>query len=170
MFQLLLMFLLLLPGCTLENPSSRLKELIEQHRQKFPEVLMISSRELQERMGSTSKEITLLDARTPLEQRVSVIHGSQLFDFDNGDVEQLTKELPRDKVTVVYCAVGHRSAIIAQRLRKAGFTQVYSLAGGIFDWVHSGKPVYQGKKQVERVHPFNRRWGRYLKQRYHAND
>lgn len=32
---------------------------------------------------------------------------------------------------VVYCAIGHRSAIAADTLQKLGYTQVASLAGGL---------------------------------------
>jgi rhodanese-related sulfurtransferase len=51
---------------------------------------------------------------------------------------QRLDELPTDRVLVVYCAEGYRSAIAASLLLRAGFHAVLDLAGGIAAWQASG--------------------------------
>jgi len=42
--------------------------------------------------------------------------------------------LPKDRALLVYCAGGYRSSIAASVLKRAGFTSVCELAGGIAAW------------------------------------
>ncbi|HEV7640981.1 MAG TPA: TetR/AcrR family transcriptional regulator C-terminal ligand-binding domain-containing protein, partial [Gaiellaceae bacterium] len=48
------------------------------------------------------------------------------------------EQLPGDRVLVVHCAEGYRSAIAASLLLRAGFAAVLDLAGGIAAWQASG--------------------------------
>ena len=65
---------------------------------------------------------------------------------------------------VLYCSVGHRSSDLAQFLMKKGYTEIYNLEGSIFAWANEGRPVYRGKEQVQVVHPYDKTWGRLLKE------
>ena len=42
---------------------------------------------------------------------------------------------------MVHCASGYRSSMAASMLRRAGFTQVADLLGGIEAWAGAGLPV-----------------------------
>lgn len=42
---------------------------------------------------------------------------------------------------IVYCGGGYRSALVADNLQKMGYQNVFSLAGGIRDWIDSGFPL-----------------------------
>jgi rhodanese-related sulfurtransferase len=53
-------------------------------------------------------------------------------------LRQRLDELPSDRVLVVYCAEGYRSAIAASLLLREGFDTVLDLAGGIAAWQASG--------------------------------
>jgi rhodanese-related sulfurtransferase len=53
-------------------------------------------------------------------------------------------ELPRDRLIVVVCRSGNRSAIGRDLLLNEGFTQVTSLEGGLKEWVASGYPTATG--------------------------
>ena len=53
--------------------------------------------------------------------------------------------------TVVYCAVGYRSAKMAQRLMALGHTNVINLEGAIFAWSTEGNSLEGSNK----VHPYN---------------
>jgi hydroxyacylglutathione hydrolase len=53
-------------------------------------------------------------------------------------------ELPRDRLIVVVCRSGNRSAIGRDLLLNEGFTQVTSLEGGLKEWVASGYPTAAG--------------------------
>jgi rhodanese-related sulfurtransferase len=42
---------------------------------------------------------------------------------------------------ILYCGGGYRSALAADNLRRMGYTNVYSLAGGWKAWQDAGAPV-----------------------------
>ncbi len=42
---------------------------------------------------------------------------------------------------ILYCGGGYRSALAADNLRRMGYTNVYSLAGGWRAWQEAGAPV-----------------------------
>ncbi|HEX8188474.1 MAG TPA: rhodanese-like domain-containing protein [Pyrinomonadaceae bacterium] len=42
---------------------------------------------------------------------------------------------------ILYCGGGYRSALAADNLRRMGYTEVYSLAGGWRAWREAGAPV-----------------------------
>ena len=42
---------------------------------------------------------------------------------------------------ILYCGGGYRSALAADNLRRMGYTNVYSLAGGWRAWNEAGAPV-----------------------------
>jgi rhodanese-related sulfurtransferase len=47
----------------------------------------------------------------------------------------------RDRPVVLYCLVGGRSAKGAAALRRLGYAQPVSLAGGILAWADAGHPI-----------------------------
>lgn len=47
----------------------------------------------------------------------------------------------RDRPIIVNCQSGNRSASACGALRKAGFTKVFNLAGGLPAWEQAGQPV-----------------------------
>ncbi len=47
----------------------------------------------------------------------------------------------RERKLVLYCGGGHRSALAAHALKRMGFEQVVSLAGGFAGWTKRGYPV-----------------------------
>jgi rhodanese-related sulfurtransferase len=49
--------------------------------------------------------------------------------------------LARDRVVVLYCDSGTRSALAAVTLQEMGFTEVYNLGGGINVWDAEDKPI-----------------------------
>lgn len=85
----------------------------------------------------------LLDVREPEEfvGELGHIEGSLLVPLD-----ALERRLPKllgyhDHEVVVVCRAGCRSASAGAILRRAGFTRVYNLAGGMLQWHHAGRPV-----------------------------
>ncbi len=119
----------------------------------FPQVRSICVTE------AVPKDALFLDVRTPAEYEVSHLRSAHRF-------SQL--QMPQDRASpiIVYCAVGYRSAIVANQLQKAGYSEVFNLEGGIFQWVNAGEPVYRGEEEVRSVHPFSHLWGRLLHTKY----
>ena len=77
-----------------------------------------------------------------------------------------TKEkLPKkDSKIVVYCSLGVRSEDIAEQLKKAGYTNVFNLYGGIFEWKNKGNTIVDSQEEeTEKVHTFNKNWSKWLK-------
>lgn len=102
----------------------------------------IDAAELASRLRSGSPPV-LLDVREPEEfvGELGHIEGSLLVPLD-----ALERRLPKllgyhDHEVVVICRAGARSASAGAILRRAGFSRVLNLAGGMLHWHHSGLPV-----------------------------
>lgn len=50
----------------------------------------------------------------------------------------------RDRPVVIACKIGQHSGAAGTRLRKAGFSNVMRLAGGMTEWRSSSLPVVKG--------------------------
>lgn len=93
----------------------------------------ITAEQLQEMMGSRSKEpLLILDVREPDEFASGHIPDAVLLPL--GNVEKEMSKLPRDRALVAVCRSGRRSAAAADVLVKGGFTKVYNLLGGMLAW------------------------------------
>jgi rhodanese-related sulfurtransferase len=58
------------------------------------------------------------------------------------DIEQRIPD--RQAEIVLYCGGGFRSALAADNLQKMGYTNVYSMDGGIRGWREKGHPLAKG--------------------------
>jgi len=100
-----------------------------------PQITMGSSRltaqTLRERIGELH-DIQLLDVRNAGEVRNGTIEGS--IHIPMGSITDRINQLDPSRPTVVFCAGGYRSSIVASILRKAGFDDVSDLAGGYGSW------------------------------------
>ncbi len=112
-----------------------------------------------------STDVILLDSREPREFKVSHLKNAVCVGYDRFDLAKTLNMLPKDKRSkiVVYCSLGIRSEDIAEQLYKAGYTNVFNLYGGIFEWKNQGNPVFDARaKLTEKVHTFNKTWGQWL--------
>ena len=57
---------------------------------------------------------------------------------------QWFQELPKDRPIALICLTAHRSSIAAQKLIKAGFTEVYNITGGMLEWQRLGLSTCRG--------------------------
>jgi len=105
--------------------------------------------------------VILLDAREKAEFNISHLQEAIWVGFDDFKLKRV-KHLDKNKKVVVYCSVGYRSEKIAERIQKAGFTDVHNLYGGIFEWVHQGHKIYDKKGVTQKVHTFNEEWSQWL--------
>ncbi|MGB3652286.1 MAG: rhodanese-like domain-containing protein [Rivularia sp. (in: cyanobacteria)] len=132
---------------------------------KFPNVKSIEISEFARWLDEASVIPLIIDARSQEEYALSHIKSAQWIQPDSGIV--ISESL--DKPIVVYCSIGYRSAKVAQQLQLAGYSNVFNLSGGIFQWANEEKPIFRDKHQVETVHPYNFIWGQLLKSKYHAD-
>lgn len=110
----------------------------------------------------SGKNILFLDAREKNEFDVSHIKNSIFVGYDDFNLSSL-KDIPKNQMIVIYCSVGYRSGKIGSQLREAGYTAVFNLYGGIFDWANNGFDIYHGDKKTTKVHPYSTKWGKWLK-------
>ncbi len=102
-----------------------------------------------------------LDTREIKEYSVSHLLNGIWIGHNDFDLVRL-KNISLTQPIIVYCSIGKRSDTIARALLKAGYTTVKNLAGGIFEWVNQGHPVYKEDRQTNNVHVYNKFWGRWL--------
>lgn len=81
----------------------------------------------------------LIDVREPWEYDVAHLEGSRLVPL--GTLPERLTELPRHGSLVTVCHHGVRSATAAALLRRAGYPQVQSLAGGVDAWAERVDPT-----------------------------
>jgi len=84
---------------------------------------------------------TLIDVRTVEEYAEGHITGSVNMDINDPGFNDNVQILDKTKQYAVYCASGVRSGKAADIMRKSGFTNVYTLAGGMKSWKEKGLPV-----------------------------
>lgn len=150
-------FFILISGFTMKAQSSIDKLL---NRYNDEDISYISAEEL--KMKQLNDKIVILDARELEEYQVSHLLKSRFVGYNNFDLDNL-KDLSKDAPIAVYCSLGIRSEDIAQKLRQAGYRNVFNLYGGIFQWKDKGFPVFdQNGKKTEKVHAYSEKWAKYL--------
>jgi membrane protein DedA with SNARE-associated domain/rhodanese-related sulfurtransferase len=84
----------------------------------------------------------VLDVRSAsTRERDGFIPGSTAWSVEDGRGDRL--DVPRDHEVVVYCACPNEAsaAVVAKRLKRAGFERVRPLHGGIDAWIAAGLPL-----------------------------
>lgn len=113
---------------------------------------------------ANSSAYLLMDTREKEEFEVSRLENSLWVGHSNFKIEKVVQQVPdKDTPIVVYCSVGVRSEDIGEELKKAGYTRVKNLYGGIFAWKNQGNTVVgPDGKATEKVHAYSKYWGRLL--------
>ena len=149
-----------------------------------PEVDWISTAELAQLLdgraragGQPASEWLVLDVRSEAEFGTSHLRDAVRVDpgaTDLGGIVSDATMAPSGASAsnlstdiVVYCSVGYRSAVLADRLRAMGFGSVRNLEGGIFAWANEGRPVYRSlasgaETPAHLVHPYDAVWAHFL--------
>ncbi len=133
---------------------------------EYPRIHHLTTAELVARLQSDSTlSPILLDVREPDEFKVSHVRGALLAPTLQDALEAL-RTVEKNHPIVVYCSVGYRSGALAEQLQKNGYTNVYNLKGSIFKWANEARPVFAESVRVYRVHPYDKKWGTLLDQRF----
>jgi len=99
----------------------------------------ITPRELRDWLDS-GKKLALIDVREPVEFDIVHIEGAQLIPQSLINSGEGLAKLPQDRLPVLYCKTGVRSAQALAVLRKAGFADAVHLQGGIVAWAQQMQP------------------------------
>ncbi len=94
-------------------------------------------------VGFIQQGIAVLDVREGEEYRAGHLPGA--LHIPRGVLEFKVHLVPqtadKTKPIVVYCKTGGRSALSALALKRMGYTEVVSMAGGFDQWTAAGRPV-----------------------------
>lgn len=106
----------------------------------------------------------LLDSRETREFEVSHLRDAVYVGYDSFNLETVLNLIPNKQDTViVYCSLGIRSEDVGEKLQDAGYSHVYNMYGGIFEWKNKDKVVYNSLGiPTEEVHAFTKDWGQWL--------
>ena len=155
---LLLVAVLLIGGSiTAQNPSGFDAECEKYVSGTVP---LADSKELYKALNSPN--VSILDAREEKEYEVSHLPKAQHIGFYNFDSRSV-KLIQKTDTIYIYCSIGYRSEKIGERIQKMGFSNVFNLYGGIFNWVNSGyELVDKNNIQTKVVHGYNKEWSKLL--------
>ncbi len=83
----------------------------------------------------------VIDIRSSGETCLGHLKGARFVPLGliEGELNKLTGD--RDAPVLVYCGFGDRSINAAERLRKMGFTNAHSIAGGYDGWLNAGLEI-----------------------------
>lgn len=109
--------------------------------------------------------ILILDAREKEEYNVSHIESAKYIGFNDFNKDRFNAlKVNKNTTIVVYCSLGIRSHQIAEKIKKMGYTSIYNLYGGIFQWKNENrKIVNSNEKTTDSIHAFSKEWGVYLR-------
>ncbi|MGA7052129.1 MAG: adenylyltransferase/sulfurtransferase MoeZ [Mycobacterium sp.] len=99
----------------------------------------ITPRELRDLLDS-GKKLALIDVREPAEWDIVHIDGAQLIPQSLINSGEGLADVPHDRMPVLYCKTGVRSAQALIAVKKAGFADAVHLQGGIVAWAQQMQP------------------------------
>lgn len=140
-----------------ENREQKLRKLL---KNKIP---VVTVTQLKSQLSAKDgKKVLLLDTRERDEYIVSHLKDSRFIGYSMFAPEFIS-DIPKDQPIIVYCSLGVRSEIIGEKLKKAGYSNVKNLLGGLFEWVNLGLPVVDSNgNETKNVHAYSKKWGRWL--------
>lgn len=93
-------------------------------------VRQITTAELKQELNDKNKQF--IDVRTPMEYK-----GNHIRQFQNIPLNTIgnnMNKLSKEKETIVICQSGMRSNAAVKQLKKAGFTKLTNVKGGMNAW------------------------------------
>lgn len=96
---------------------------------------------LQATLMINREDAVVVDVREPDEYAKGHVPNAKPIPV--GQIDKRLSELAKykEKPIIVMCGSGNRAPSACGTLRKAGFTKVFNLAGGLSAWEQAGQPV-----------------------------
>lgn len=139
--------------------QKKLSKLLKQENKETIPYISIDA------LKNIQNNVIILDAREDREYKTSHLKNAIPVGYDFFNLDTITQKLPnKKKQIVVYCSIGIRSEDIAEKLKKAGYTNIFNLYGGIFEWKNNDLEILNSKeKPTDSVHTFSKEWSQWLK-------
>jgi sulfur-carrier protein adenylyltransferase/sulfurtransferase len=96
-------------------------------------------------MLDKKEDFVFIDCRLPHEYAITKIEGAKLIPLQQLNAHLAELRMVDDQKIIVHCRSGGRSLQFAEILRRQGFDDVRSMAGGILLWnkdINPGGPQY----------------------------
>ncbi|MFD0989962.1 rhodanese-like domain-containing protein [Mariniflexile jejuense] len=153
-----LKFLILVLISAFGFSQNSLSDLLKKHNTK--NIPYISVQEL----AMPNTDAIILDTRELNEYNVSHLKNAIHVGYNDFNLKKIEKLIPnKAEKIVVYCSIGIRSETIAYKLKKDGYSNIFNLYGGIFEWKNNGFAVYNSnEKQTDEIHTFSKEWRKWL--------
>lgn len=87
------------------------------------------------------ESLLIIDVRTGPEFSQGHIPGAINIDIQANNFVQQIENFDHNRPVYLYCRSGNRSYAAAEMLISKGFTNVYSLDGGMLQWQRAKKPI-----------------------------
>jgi len=94
----------------------------------------------EKKLQAAGVDAQILDARSEEEYQQNHVKGAQNVP-DEKQFQVLAAQLNKNKPVFIYSIGNGRSSILANRLIKSGFKNVYEFPGGLSKWIGLGKPL-----------------------------
>ena len=119
---------------------SRFQRLVEEARSRIRETTVS---EIHRRIEN-GERFYLIDVREASEWVRGRIPSANWL--GKGVIERdIERAIPdTEEEIILYCGGGHRSALAADALQRMGYTNVWSMAGGVGGWFQAGLPLDRG--------------------------
>jgi rhodanese-related sulfurtransferase len=88
-----------------------------------------------------NNDFVILDVRTNGEFTKGHLEKAIHINYFSSDFSQELSNLTKNKIYLVYCKSGGRSASAVNKMLALDFTDVYNLVGGIDAWLKSGYKI-----------------------------
>ncbi|MGB5417649.1 rhodanese-like domain-containing protein, partial [Algibacter sp.] len=122
--------------------QKKLSKLLKQHNTEQIPYISVSA------LQNEKDNVILLDSREEKEYKTSHLENAICVGYDSFNFEYIQPKLQnKNAKIVVYCSLGIRSEDVAEKLKKAGYTNVYNLYGGIFEWKNNHLEVLNNQEK-----------------------
>lgn len=110
--------------------------VIDYHRANYLEV---SSRQASELIQNINPLV--LDVRTDAEFKSGHLENAVLIPVQQLQARLKEIEAYKDQDILIYCATGNRSTVASKIMIDSGFTRIYNMRYGIYQWARDNFPV-----------------------------
>jgi len=91
--------------------------------------------------NTTNPDFIIIDVRTPSEYNSGFIQGAININYYAANFGAIIDTLDKNKIYLVYCGSGTRSAKARDTMQRKHFVTVYNMLGGTGAWVGAGYPL-----------------------------
>ena len=130
MNQFSLLFIAVIVLCSCTDAQVKTSDIKTESRNAISKV--VSPNEFKELMNKPNAQ--LVDVRTANEYTAGKIGNAINLDYYSDGFKKHIAKLDKNKIVLVYCAAGGRSAKAAKIFSDMGFIEVYDLKGGYGNW------------------------------------